>query len=145
MNYRAADLIMRLRFLRSGGGLASCDFRPHFDGFLHNAWVMILPEKDMETTRQLAVGRYGQVLTLLRRIRWCFAPGDRVQVIVGLHASVKQSGRQILKGWIPAARLKDVKRGIDIFELEKLGGGLAEMEGWDRGVFPDQGRHLQTG
>lgn len=144
MKYKAANLIMQARFLGSGG-LSGCDFRPHFDGFLHNAWAAILPEKDMEGTRRLAVRRYGQILRVLRRIRWCFALGDRIQVIVGFHESVKRSGRQILKGWIPAARLREIKKNTDIFELEKLGGGLTEMSGWELGVFPDDGRQLQKG
>lgn len=134
--YLMAGLLFRVRFPRPGG-FSSCDFRPHFDGHLHNAFRAILPLSTVADTRQLAIDHYRAIVLWLRRIRWLFAAGDRIQVIVGLSTTARYPARQILKGWIPANRLAAVRPDFQLADAERLGGGVGELEGWEHGVFPE--------
>jgi hypothetical protein len=96
---------------------------------------MILPQDSIESTRQLALRRYRETCVWLRRIRWCFAEGDRLQIVVGFPSMIQPGNRQILKGWIPANRLPDIRPSFDPFNSEAVGGAIIDMEVWYRGVF----------
>ena len=89
------------------GGFSSCDFRPHFDGYGHNAWVEIEPLESAEATRALAYACLEGIVEFLRPLQPRFGPHDRVQFAVGFTVAIKPVNRRIFKGWIPAARLPE--------------------------------------
>ena len=112
------------------GGLTWCDFRPHFDGFLVNAWCAIAPLADEVETRAEALDTLTQIALWLRANAASFETGDMIQLIVGFPESVKTSSRQIFKCSVPAARLVEL-RGVG---FDSVGGLFREMEGWSDGL-----------
>ncbi len=112
----------------STGGFRSCDFRPHFDGFAHNAWVAVCPLDSQEATLALAFTRLSEMCEFLRSLQDQFGEDDRIQFAVGFPIAVKPSNRRILKGWIPAARLADVKP-------PHFAGAIGENDVWAVGLW----------
>ena len=112
------------------GDLTSCDFRPHFNGNLIDAWSPVTPQADAFATWDQAIHLLEQIADWLRAHADEFGDGDRIQLIVGFDASVKKEGRQIFKCWLPANRLRDL-RGVD---FAAAGGALHERKGWSFGV-----------
>jgi hypothetical protein len=112
------------------GGLERCDFRPHFDGFVVNAWSAMLPLQTEAATRESALRLLAEIAQWLQAHAGTFGAGDRLQLIVGFPDSVKRACRQIFKCWLPAAGLGDL-RGV---EFAAVGGGFREMEAWPVGV-----------
>lgn len=133
MNYERIRLLFAQRF--PTGGFSSCDFRPHFDGYGHNAHVEIMPEESVEATRALAYTRLAEMVEFLRPLHLLFGPNDRVQFGVGFPASIKPTGRRIFKGWIPTARLGDVQSP----NFAAVGGAIGENDSWFVGLWPNAG------
>jgi hypothetical protein len=113
------------------GAFSSCDFRPHFDGYGHNAWVEIEPLESAEATRVLAYARLAEMIEFLRPLQPLFGPHDRVQFAVGFPEAVKPTARRIFKGWIPAARLADVQPP----DFAAVGGAIGENDVWAEGLW----------
>lgn len=128
MKFEDAAQAFRARF--PDGGMKRCDFRPHFDGYMVNAHSMILPAQDEAATREAALALLADIASWLQAYSSTFEPGDRLQLIVGFPESVKDSNRQILKCWLPASRLSEL-RGVD---FAAVGGGFCDMEVWPIGV-----------
>ena len=112
------------------GGLTWCDFRPHFDGFLVNAWCAMPPLANEVETRMEAMNTLTRIAHWLRVNAAYFEAGDMIQLIVGFPESVKPSSRQIFKCSVPGARLPELY-GLD---FDSVGGLFREMDGWSVGL-----------
>jgi hypothetical protein len=122
-----------VREFRAGfpdGGLSRCDVRPHFAGFLVNACSTILPSQSEADTRVAALELLAEIIHWLRPRAGALGAGDTLQIVVGWHESVRTTGRQILKCWLPAAGLAKF-RGLD---FASAGGGFGELDGWANGI-----------
>jgi hypothetical protein len=113
------------------GGFSSCDFRPHFDGHGHNAWVEILPEASIEATRRAAFAWLAEMVDALRPLRLLFGSHDRIQFTVGFPATVKPASRKILRGWFPAVELDRVVSP----DFAAVGGAVGENNDWHLGLW----------
>ncbi len=108
------------------GWFRSCDFRPHFAGFGHNAWIEIEPLKTIEATRLLAFSRFTEMIEFIRPLQQHFGPNDRIEFAVGFPIAIKKHSRRIYRGWIPTIRLKDVQPP----DFAIVGGAFAENPEW---------------
>lgn len=107
-------------------GLEGCDFRPHFDGYLHNLLTTIHPLKSKSETQQLFRNIAIEMANWVISNRGRFGQGDRFQIIVGWPIDVRPTGRQVIKtGGDYAA----IQRLIDDPELIQV------REGWSKSVF----------
>ncbi len=129
VNYERIQRLFVQRF--PTGGFSSCDFRPHFDGHGHNAYVDIMPEASVEATRALAYTRLAEMIEFLRPLQSLFGPHDRVEFAVGFPVSIKPTGRRMLHGGIPAAKLGDVQSP----EFAAVGGAIGESDVWFVGLW----------
>lgn len=116
-----------------GGEFISCDMRPHFNGYLHNAWAEILPVGSVETTRALAYARLAEMVEFFRSHRSFFGAQDSVQFGVGFPIAVKPTGRRVLRGWVPASRLGEVQSP----DFAAVGGAIGDNDLWFQGLWPD--------
>ena len=114
------------------GAFSSCDYRPHFDGHGHNAWVEIEPLGSVEATRASAYARLAEMIDFLRPLQTLFGPRDRVQFAVGFPVAVKPTGRRMFKGWIPAVRMADVQPP----DFSAVSGRFGENDIWFEGLWP---------
>jgi hypothetical protein len=114
------------------GGFSSLDFRPHFDGYGHNAWAEILPAATVEATRAAAYDKLAEIVEFLRPFQPLFGRGDRVQFAVGFPVAIKATGRRMFMGWVPAARLADVRPP----DFAAVGGAFGENDVWHEGLWP---------
>jgi hypothetical protein len=140
--YAIAKFLFHFRFGRPKAypsGFDSCDMRPAYSYYIHNAYITIMPASSRQATYSLAARRLSQMCRFLRLIRWCFQPEDHVGVFVGFPIDLKPSACRIFRGWIPASRLKDVTRSFTWEQLPSLGGAVREELGWSSGVFDDTG------
>ena len=118
MNYERIQTLFTRQF--PTGSFSSLDFRPHFDGYGHNAWVEIMPAESVEATRALGYARLAEMVDFLRPFQSQFGPHDRVQFAVGFPVTVKAIRRRMFKGWIPtssfgcgaSARLRGRRRRV---------------------------------
>jgi hypothetical protein len=135
MKFEDAASAFRARF--PDGGLSRCDFRPHFDGYVVNAYSAMLPVRDVASTWEAALVLLAEISAWLQAHAGAFGAGDRIQLVVGFPESVKRDTRQIFKCWLPASRLAAL-RGVD---FAAVGGGFHDMEVWPVGVaWPSVGR-----
>ncbi|MBX9627164.1 MAG: hypothetical protein K2X82_25400 [Gemmataceae bacterium] len=118
-----------------GGEFSSCDMRPHFDGYLHNAWAEVLPVGSVEATRTLAYARLAEMVEFFRSHHTHFGPHDWLQFGVGFPIAVKPTGRRILKGWVPASRLGEVQSP----DFAAVGGAIGGNDLWFQGLWPSVG------
>lgn len=128
MNFNEAVQSFRSRFPE--GGIDRCEFRPHIDGYVVNAFSTILPRHDETSTRDAAVAILADMVAFMKTHRAAFGAEDVVQLVVGFPESVKRTSRQIFKCWVPAKGLKTL-RGID---FAGANGGLRELDTWPLGV-----------
>ena len=104
----------------------SCDFRPHFDGHIHNLWTTITPL----STRSATARRFRLVGCLI--VSWVienwrqFRTNDRVQIIVGWPPSVRPTGRQCIKIGGDRNAIVRLHGDPDMIQLR---------DGWDAGLF----------
>ncbi len=133
MDYDHIRLLFAERF--PTGGFSSCDFRPHFDGYGHNAYVEIVPEASIEATRALAYTRLTEMVEFLRPLQSLFGPHDRIELAVGFPVSVKPTCRRMLRGWISTARLGNVQAP----DFAAVGGAFGENDSWFVGLWPNAG------
>lgn len=110
-------------------GLQGCDFRPHFDGDLHNLFTTIHPLKSKSQTerffREIAIEIANWVLSNRGR----FGQGDRFQIIVGWPLSVRPTGRQVIK---TGGDFDTIRRLTDSPELIQV------RSDWSKSVFQDE-------
>ena len=107
-------------------GLSSCDFRPTFDGDFHNLFTCVSPESTPAATQAAMEQHTREIAQWVLAHREEFGTGDRFQVIVGWPASVRQTGRQV------------VKTGGDFEAISRLADGTTEIlptRGWTIQVF----------
>ena len=74
-----------------------CDFRPHWNGFLVNLSVTILPGVNEEETRRSIFRVLRDLVRFVFGHQVKFGAEDKVQLIVGWDESVRTTGRQIVK------------------------------------------------
>src|SRR5262245_46131359 len=130
MDYELLQKLFGWRF--PSGAFTSCDMRPHFDGFGHNAYVAIEPLESAQATRALAYTRLAEMIEFLRPLRRLFEAHDRIQFAVGFPESVKPTQRRIFRGWIPATRLAEVRPP----DFAAVGGAFGENDVWAVGLWP---------
>lgn len=137
LRYRVAARVFGLSFGRAGA-FEYTSFETHFGGFLVNVVLRIEPSATRGATLQHAVSAAQNMLVWLHWMRWLFRRSDRIQVIVAFPDHVKDTGRQILKGWVPADHLKAVRRRTDPMHYDAVGGGgWGEMACWWKDVFDE--------
>ena len=125
------DLAKALFWLHFRPGIFyTTDCRNTFGGYVHTAFLTIEPLRTIEETREKAVERFGDLCLWARRLRWLFGRGDRIQFIVGISEGIRGGPRQIIKGWLPAKRLRDFNAAFDVFDLAAIGGGSGEVLSW---------------
>lgn len=122
MSFDAAARAFRARF--PDGDLARWDFRPHFGGYVVNAYCAMLPMRDAAATREAALALLGDIVAWLQGHPDVFGAGDNLQLVVGFPESVKRHTRQIFKCWLPASGLAEL-RGVD---FEAVGGAFRDMK-----------------
>ncbi len=109
-------------------GWRGCDFRPHFDGYLHNLFTTIRPLQTQSETdhlfRSIAIEMAKWVLSNRER----FELGDRFQLIVGWPRDVRATARLVIK---TGGDYHELQRLIDDPELVQV------REGWAESVFQD--------
>jgi hypothetical protein len=116
------------------GGVDGADFRPHWDGFLVNCFVTVLPQPTERATLDMIYRELGAMIRFTAEHVALFAGGDRVQFIVGWDESVRTTGRQILK------------RGMDACDTPRCDCSPSALEadsplypGWRRAIrFADE-------
>jgi len=124
VNYERIQQLFAQRF--PTGGFSSCDFRPHFNGYGHNAWSEITPAETIEATRTLGYSRLAEMVDFLRPLQPLFGPHDRIQFAVGFPVTVKAANRRMFKGWFPAIKLGEVRSP----DFATVGGGFGENDIW---------------
>lgn len=107
-------------------GLHGCDFRPHFDGYLHNLFTTIHPLQTKSETEQLFRNIAIKMANWVISNRERFGQGDRFQMIVGWPLDVRPTGRQVIK---TGGDYDTIQRLIDDPELIQV------REGWAESVF----------
>ena len=65
MSFEEATQAFCTRF--PDGGLDWCDFRPHFDGYVVNAYSAMLPTQDESSTREAALVHLGEIASWLQQ------------------------------------------------------------------------------
>jgi hypothetical protein len=116
-----------------------CDFRPHFDGHLINASVVILPLASAKETRDKAWNEFGRIWLWLRDWAACFDEGDGVQVVVGFPGGRKLSG-QMFRGSIKVKELSKLLEDFNTETLVQCVGGFFELVDWSRYSQPQPNR-----
>ena len=78
-------------------GIRTCDFRPHFDGDLHNVFTAIYPlESKAETELKFKEVAF-QIAKWILEKKSKFSQGDQFQIVVGWPLDVQTTGRQCIK------------------------------------------------
>jgi hypothetical protein len=95
----------------------------------------IAPAKTRIGTQAVAWNQFRAVCLWFSRGASHLPPGDRLEVVVGFPAEVKNSGRQIFKGFMEFSRLAALPEDFGLEEFQKADGYVREMRGWDIGVF----------
>ncbi len=100
-------------------GLHGCDFRPHFDGYLHNLFTTIHPLQTESETEQLfrstAIGMAKWVLSNREQ----FGPGDRFQLIVGWPLDVRATGSRSLRLAVTTIQFKQLIDDQELVQVRK--------------------------
>ena len=109
-------------------GLHGCDFRPHFDGYLHNLFTTIHPLQTEPETEQLFRSIAIEMAKWVLSNREQFGPGDRFQLIVGWPLDVRATGRQVIK---TGGDYNAIQQLIDDQELVHV------RKRWAESVFPN--------
>ncbi|MEM9345999.1 MAG: hypothetical protein AAGB26_05210 [Planctomycetota bacterium] len=106
--------------------IRSCDFRPHFNGDLHNVFTTTHPLESKEQTevlfKSISCEMMGWILARKKR----FNKYDRFQIIVGWSLDVRDTARQCIKTGGSYGQLKELTSYPDRIELR---------DGWDFGIF----------
>ena len=110
-------------------GLRGSDFRPHFDGYLHNLFTTIHPLKTESETEQFFRTIAIKLTNWVLSTRGNFWQGDRFQIIVGWPLDVRPTGRQVIK---TGGDYDTIKRLIDDPEL------IQAREGWSQSLFQNE-------
>ena len=108
-------------------GLHGCDFRPHFDGYLHNLFTTIHPLKSKLETEQFLRKIAREIASWVLSNRQRFGHGDRFQIIVGWPLDVRPTGRQVIK---TGGDFDTIERLVDDPDLIQV------RSGWSKAVFP---------
>lgn len=109
-------------------GISACDFRPHFDGDLHNLFTTVHPLSSKVESKQLMLGIARKLAEWIVRHASKFGPQDRFQIIVGWPRDVRPDSRQVIK----------IGGDIDHIGLLRNAAHLIPLrEGWSHGVFPE--------
>ena len=107
-------------------GVRGCDFRPHFDGHLHNLFTTIYPLDSRDVTESAFKDAALKIANWILENRSSFQEGDRFQIIVGWPLDVRTDSRQC------------IKIGGTLHELQVLvqdGNWIQFRDGWDKSVF----------
>ncbi len=110
-------------------GLHGWDFRPHFDGSLHNLVTTIHPLQTASETQRLFRDVAIEIANWVISNRGYFGQGDRFQIIVGWPRNVRTTGRQVVKIGGDYDRIRQL---IDEPELIQV------REGWSESVWPNE-------
>ena len=86
------------------------DFRPHFDGNLHNFFTAIYPSDSHADTEAKFKDVAYQIADWILNNRTSFSNGDRFQIIVGWPLDVRSTGRQCVK---TGGTFEDVQKLVD--------------------------------
>jgi hypothetical protein len=119
----------------SDSGFEGCDFRPHFEGFLWNAFRISVPSATRETHIALVWAQVREMAgwILLRRDR--FQPGDRFQFIVAWPETMRAASRQIVKVGGGFEDLAGIAAADGIATCEAASQPPGFLLGWDKGIY----------
>lgn len=109
-------------------GITGCDFRPHFDGHLHNVFTTVYPLNSKHESERLFRTIAGKMAEWVFGNRKRFWRYDRFQIIVSWPLDVRPTERQV------------IKTGGDFATIERLLGNqdlIQVRDGWARSVFSD--------
>ncbi|MCG8653624.1 MAG: hypothetical protein MI861_27550 [Pirellulales bacterium] len=107
-------------------GIHGCDFRPHFDGDLHNLFTTIYPLGSKADTERLFVDIARTIADWILANCERFGSGDRFQIIAGWPLDVRPTGRQVIKTGGDFATIKRLLDDPALIQIRK---------GWTKGVF----------
>jgi hypothetical protein len=93
LRYALANLLYRLRF--PSGSLTATDFRPHSDGFLLNAPIVIPAQLKPEAVDATLSRRLEQSFRWMCLLRFLLRDGDKVQFCLGTAKPLQQ----YMKAW----------------------------------------------
>ncbi len=114
-----------------GSHCIHCDFRPQFDGHLIDFAQEINPQPKRDVILVESWQTFTKIARWISERRDKFSPEDRCQIIIGWPEAMRDTGRQILKGWIDVQRLTSVPDCFDEDKLKILGGDSELVSGWD--------------
>ncbi len=107
-------------------GIRGCDFRPHFDGDLHNVFTTLYPlESKAETAAKFKEIAF-QIANWILNNRSRFSDGDRFQITAGWPLDVRPTGRQCIK---TGGTFDDLQRLVNDRTL------ITIRDGWHKTVF----------
>jgi hypothetical protein len=109
-------------------GIHGCDFRPHFDGDLHNAFTTIYPLDSKAETEHLFRCIARDIAEWILAHRNLFGRHDRFQIIVGWPLDVRPTGRQVIKTGGDFATIERLLRDPDLIQVRS---------GWSKTVFAE--------
>jgi len=110
-------------------GIRSCDFRPHFEGKMHNVFTTIFPLESRSDTEAKFKDAALTIVDWILKNKSRFSSGDRFQVIVGWPLEVRRTDRQC------------IKTGGDFIDLDNLLKDSAQIsmrEGWHFSIFDSE-------
>ena len=107
-------------------GLRGCDFRPHFDGHLHNLSTTIYPLNSRHETEAMFTEVAHTITGWILENRSRFSDGDRFQIIVGWPLDVRATGRQCIKTGGTFAELQPLWDDRELFTI---------CDGWHNTIF----------
>ena len=107
-------------------GLRGCDFRPHFDGHLHNLFTSVYPLASKNETEAKFKEVAHKITGWILENRSRFSDGDKFQIIVGWPLDVRSTGRQCIKSGGTFADLQQLLDDKNLFTIR---------DGWHNTVF----------
>ena len=107
-------------------GIHGCDFRPHFDGDLHNVFTTIYPLESKAETEVKFMEIAFEIANWILNNKSRFSDGDRFQIIVGWPLDVRPTGRQCIK---TGGTFDDLRRLVNDRTL------ISIRDGWHKTVF----------
>ena len=107
-------------------GIRGCDFRPHFDGDLHNIFTTIYPLASKSETEAKFKNIAFKIAERILKNKTRFSKGDRFQIIVGWPLDVRPTGRQCIK---TGGTFDDLQKLVNDQNL------ILIRDGWHKTVF----------
>jgi hypothetical protein len=116
-------------------GLEGCDFRPHFDGWLLNAFRLSAPSVTREAHMNLVWIYVREMAEWILKRREQFQSGDRFQLVVGWPEDVRTTNRQIVKLGGAFDELTRIVAANTFEDYQSVSQRPVFRRGWDTAIY----------